>query len=63
MNPFNSNEYMMGAGHGGASLSKEYYDNPSEQQKLVVSTIKELNKDLLKMVGHSDEEAQRMMEA
>jgi len=63
MNPFNSNEYMMGAGHGGASLSKEYYDSPSEQQKLVVSTIKKLNKDLLKMVGHSDEEAERMMEA
>ena len=63
MNPFNSDEYMMGAGHGGASLSKEYYDNPSEQQKVVVSTIKELNKDLLKMVGHSEEEAQRMMEA
>ncbi len=63
MNPFNSDEYMMGAGHGGASLSKEYYANPSEQQKLVVSTIKELNKDLLKMVGHSEEEAQRMMEA
>ena len=63
MNPYNSNEYMMGAGHGGASLSKEYYDNPSEQQKVVVSTIKELNKDLLKMVGHSDEEAERMMEA
>jgi len=63
MNPFNSNEYMMGAGHGGASLSKEYYDNPSEQQKVVVSTVKSLNKDLLKMVGHSDEEAERMMEA
>ena len=31
LNPFNSSEYLMFAGHGGASLPKEYYDQPNEQ--------------------------------
>ncbi len=63
MNPYNSDEYMMSVGHGGASLPQEYYANPSEQQQLVVNTIKALNKDYLKMVGYSDEDAERMMQA
>ena len=29
-NPFNSSEYLMSAGHGGASLPQEYYDHPNE---------------------------------
>ena len=36
VNPFNSSEYMMFAGHGGASLPKEYYDQPNEQQQATV---------------------------
>ena len=28
LNPFNSSEYLMFAGHGGTSLPKEYYDQP-----------------------------------
>ncbi len=63
LNPFNSSEYMMGAGHGGASLPQEYYANPNEQQAKVVFAIKLLNRDLLMMVGYSEEEATKMMEA
>ena len=63
LNPFNSSEYMMAAGHGGASLPKEYYDQPNEQQQATVSAVKSLNKDFLKMVGYGDAEAEKMMEA
>ena len=63
MNPFNSSEYIIGAGHGGASLPQEYYAEPNEQQKVLVATVKSLNKDFLKMVGNSDADAERMMEA
>ena len=63
LNPFNSSEYMMGAGHGGASLPKEYYDQPNEQQQATVAAVKSLNKDFLKMVGYNDAEAEKMMEA
>ncbi len=63
LNPFNSSEFMIGGGHGGASLAQEYYAEPNEQQKKTVEAIKARNKDYLKMVGHSDEEAQKMMEA
>ncbi len=63
LNPFKSSEYMMHVGHGGASLPQEYYANPNETQKVVVATIKSLNKDYLKMVGYSDVEAEKMMEA
>ena len=42
LNPFNSSEYMMAAGHGGASLPKEYYDQPNEQQQATVSAVKSL---------------------
>ena len=63
LNPYNSSEYMMGAGHGGASLPQEYYDNPNEQQQATVNAIKSLNKDLLKMVGYNDKDAERMMQA
>ena len=63
LNPFNSSEYMIAGGHGGASLAQEYYTEPNEQQKATVNAIKALNKDLFKMVGYSDEEAQKKMEA
>ena len=63
LNPFNSSEYMMAAGHGGASLPKEYYDQPNEQQQATVAAVKSLNKDFLKMVGYGDAEAEKMMEA
>ena len=63
LNPFNSSEYMISAGHGGASLPQEYYAEPNEQQQAVVAAIKSLNKDVLKMVGNSDADAERMMEA
>ncbi len=63
LNPFNSSKYMMGAGHGGASLPQEYYAHPNEQQAKVVFAIKLLNRDLLMMVGYNEEEATKMMEA
>ena len=63
LNPFNSSEFMMQVGHGGTSLPQEYYANPNEQQAAVVAAIKSLNKDLLKMVGYTDEMAEQMMEA
>ena len=63
LNPFKSSEYMMAAGHGGASLPQEYYADPNETQKIVVEAIKSLNKDFLKMVGNSDADAERMMQA
>ena len=63
LNPYNSSEYMIGAGHGGASLPQEYYAEPNAQQQAVVAAIKSLNKDVLKMVGNSDADAERKMEA
>ena len=61
LNPFNSSEYMMSAGHGGATMAQEYYANPNEQQKAEVAAKQSLYKDFLKMVGNSD--AERMMQA
>jgi len=63
LNPFNSSEYMIGGGHGGASLPQEYYAEPNEQQKATVAAIRALYKDFFKMVGYSDEEAEKKMEA
>ena len=63
LNPFNSSEYMMFAGHGGASLPKEYYDQPNEQQKATVAAVKSLSKDFLKMVGYSEAAAEQKMQA
>ena len=63
LNPFNSSEYMMFAGHGGASLPKEYYDQPNEQQQATVAAVKSLNKDYLKMVGYSEAAAEQKMQA
>ena len=63
LNPFNSSEFMMAAGHGGASLPQEYYAEPNEQQKTVVEAIKSLNKDFFKMIGYSDAEAEQKMQA
>ena len=63
LNPFNSSEYMMFAGHGGASLPKEYYDQPNEQQQATVAAVKSLNKDFLKMVGYSEAAAEQKMQA
>ena len=63
MNPFNSSEYMMDVSHGGTTLDHEYYAHPNEQQRAVVAATKSLNKDLLKMVGNSDADAERMMQA
>ena len=63
LNPFNSSEYLMFAGHGGASLPKEYYDQPNEQQQATVAAVKSLNKDFLKMVGYSEAAAEQKMQA
>jgi putative endopeptidase len=63
LNPFNSSEYMIGGGHGGASLPQEYYANPNEQQKVTVDATRALYKDFFKMVGYSDAEAEKKMEA
>ena len=63
LNPFNSSEYMIGGGHGGASLPQEYYANPNEQQQATVNAKKALYKDFFKMVGYSEKEAQKKMEA
>ena len=63
LNPFNSAEYMIGGGHGGASLAQEYYANPNEQQQATVNAIKALYKDYFKLVGYSEKEAQKKMEA
>ena len=63
LNPFNSSEYMMSAGHGGATMAQEYYANPNEQQKAEVAAKQSLYKDFLKMVGNSDADAERMMQA
>ena len=63
LNPFNSSEFMIGGGHGGASLAQEYYAEPNEQQQKTVEAVKALYKDYFKMVGYSDEEAQKKMEA
>ena len=63
LNPYNSSEYIISAGHGGASLPHEYYAEPNEQQKVVVAALKSLNKDFLKMVGRSEADAERMMQA
>ena len=63
LNPFKSSEFLMGVGHGGASLPQEYYAEPNETQKTVVEAIKSLNKDFLKMVGYNDADAERMMQA
>ena len=43
LNPYNSSEYIISAGHGGASLPQEYYAEPNEQQQAVVAAIKSLN--------------------
>ena len=63
LNPFNSSEYIISAEYGGTTLDHEYYDQPNEQQQAVVDATKSLNKDLLKMVGNSDAEAERKMQA
>ena len=63
LNPYNSSEYMMSAGFGGAPLPQEYYAEPNEQQKAVVDALKSLYKDFLKMVGNSDADAERKMQA
>ena len=63
LNPHNSSEYLIDADHGGASLPQEYYAEPNEQQQVVVDALKSLNKDFLKMVGNSDADAERMMQA
>ena len=63
LNPFKSSEFMMGVGHGGASLPQEYYAEPNETQQKAVEAIKSLNKDYFKMVGYNDADAERMMQA
>ena len=63
LNPFNSSEYIISAGHGGATMDQEYYSEPNEQQKAEVAAKQSLYKDLLKMVGNSDADAERMMQA
>ena len=63
LNPFNSSVYMIEVSHGGARLSQEYYADPNESQKVMVEARKGLNKDYLKMVGNSEADAERMMQA
>ena len=40
LNPFKSSEFMMGVGHGGASLPQEYYAEPNETQQKAVEAIR-----------------------
>ena len=63
LNPFNSSYLMMEVAPGGATMAQEYYGEPNEQQKAEVAAKKSLYKDLLKMVGNSDADAERMMQA
>ena len=63
LNPFNSSFLMMSVSHGGATFAQEYYAEPNEQQKAEVAAKQSLYKDLLKMVGNSDADAERMMQA
>ena len=63
LNPFNSSKYIIDVEHGGTTLYHEDYDHPNEQQQAVVAATKSLNKDLLKMIGNSEADAERMMQA
>ncbi|MBR5101960.1 MAG: M13 family peptidase, partial [Muribaculaceae bacterium] len=63
LNPLNSSEYIIGASHGGTSLPQEFYANPNAQQQIVVNALKEQSKDFFKMVGYSNEEAEKKMQA
>ena len=62
LNPFNSSTFIIGVGHGGATLAQEYYAEPNEQQQAEVAAKKSLYKDFLKMVGNSEKDAERMMQ-
>lgn len=62
LNPSETSEVTMGVTHSGATLPQEYYAQPDEQQQQVVDAIKSHNRTLLKQVGHSDLEAERIMQ-
>ncbi len=59
----NSDQFIFGVGQGGIGLDPEYYTAPNEQQKAVVEAYKSLMKDYFKMVGNSDELAEKKMQA
>jgi len=58
-----SNRYLVSISQGGIGLDPEYFTHPNEQQKAVVKAYKSKVKDFLKMVGNSDMEAERKMQA
>ena len=57
----NSDKYTFSASQGGIGLDPEYYTQPNEQQKAVAAAYKDLNKDLLKMVGNDEATATKKM--
>ncbi len=59
----NSDKYTFGANQGGIGLNPEYYTQPNEQQKAVMEAYRSLIKDYFKMVGNSDELAEKKTEA
>lgn len=59
----NSNRYLVSIKQGGIGLDPEYFTHPNEQQKAVIKAYKSKVKDFLKMVGNSDAEAERKMQA
>nr|MBP7472196.1 M13 family metallopeptidase [Prevotella sp.] len=59
----NSNKYIFGVNQSGIGLDPEYYTHPNEQQQSVVTAYKSYLKDLLKMIGNSDAEAEKKMQA
>ena len=58
-----SDRYLISISQGGIGLDPEYYTKPNEQQKAVVAAYKALTKDYFKMVGCSDAEAEKKMQA
>lgn len=63
INPNNASQYMFSAVQGGLGLDPEYYTSPNEQQKAVAEAYKSLMKDYFKMVGNSENAAEKKMQA
>lgn len=59
INPNNASQYMFSAVQGGLGLDPEYYTSPNEQQKAVAEAYKSLMKDYFKMVGNSENAAEK----
>ena len=58
----NSSRYIIGVSQSGLGLDPEYYTQPNEQQKTVVTAYKSLKNDYLKMVGNVPAVAKKKME-